>query len=126
MLPTPDAVWVGQELQRRFGLPFWQFALTVSTIAPSSIVGGLSATQAHLSRQAMLCDAAHHMAHQVTRLCSGKAGPWLQFSLRVTLQATDATRVAIRLARHLTGRQKVLVLNYCYHGSVDETFITLQ
>jgi glutamate-1-semialdehyde 2,1-aminomutase len=43
-----------------------------------------------------------------------------------TVQATDANRFAIRLARHLTGRQKVLVFNYCYHGSVDETFITLQ
>lgn len=68
MLPTADAAWVGQELARRFGLPYWQFALT----------------------------------------------------------ATDANRFVIRLARHLTGRQKLLVFNYCYHGSVDETFITLQ
>jgi glutamate-1-semialdehyde 2,1-aminomutase len=30
MLPTADAAWVGQELQRRFALPYWQFALTVS------------------------------------------------------------------------------------------------
>lgn len=42
------------------------------------------------------------------------------------MQATDANRFVIRLARHLTGRQKLLVFNYCYHGSVDETFITLQ
>src|SRR5512143_511153 len=28
MLPTEDAIWVGEELQRRFGLSFWQFALT--------------------------------------------------------------------------------------------------
>jgi glutamate-1-semialdehyde aminotransferase len=47
-------------------------------------------------------------------------------SLLLCPQATDANRFAIRLARHLTGRQKVLVFNYCYHGSVDETFITLQ
>jgi glutamate-1-semialdehyde 2,1-aminomutase len=40
-----------------------------------------------------------------------------------TLTATDANRWAIRLARHLTGRPKVLVFSYCYHGSVDETFI---
>ena len=26
MLPTEDAIWVGEELQRRFGLPYWQFA----------------------------------------------------------------------------------------------------
>jgi glutamate-1-semialdehyde 2,1-aminomutase len=41
------------------------------------------------------------------------------------LTATDANRFSIRLARHVTGRPKVLVFNWCYHGSVDETFATL-
>ncbi len=67
MLPSEDALWVGAELTRRFGLARWQFALT----------------------------------------------------------ATDANRFAIRLARALTGRPKILVFNWCYHGSVDETFATL-
>lgn len=67
MLPFEDVISVGEELQRRFGLPYWQFALT----------------------------------------------------------ATDANRFALRMARFITGRPKVLVFNYCYHGSVDETFITL-
>jgi glutamate-1-semialdehyde 2,1-aminomutase len=40
-----------------------------------------------------------------------------------TLTATDANRWALRLARQLTGRPKVLVFSYCYHGSVDESFI---
>ena len=39
-----------------------------------------------------------------------------------TLSATDANRWAIRLARLATGRPKVLVFAYCYHGSVDEAF----
>ncbi len=30
MLPTEDAAWVGDELARRFGLPFWQSAMTAS------------------------------------------------------------------------------------------------
>jgi len=68
MLPTEDAIWVGEELARRFSLPYWQIAMT----------------------------------------------------------ATDANRFAIRLARHITGRSKILVFNWCYHGTVDETFITLQ
>ena len=42
-----------------------------------------------------------------------------------TLSATDANRFAIRIARHLTGRTKVLVFNYCYHGTVDESFATI-
>jgi glutamate-1-semialdehyde 2,1-aminomutase len=67
MLPSEDSVWVGEELQRRFGLPYWQFTLT----------------------------------------------------------ATDANRFSIRLARQITGRPKILVFNWCYHGSVDETFATL-
>jgi len=67
MLPYEDVIWVGEELQRRFELRYWQFALT----------------------------------------------------------ATDANRFALRMARMLSGRQKILVFNYCYHGSVDETFVTL-
>src|SRR4029079_16131030 len=42
------------------------------------------------------------------------------------LTATDANRFSIRLARHVTGRPKVLVFNWCYHGSVDESFATLE
>jgi glutamate-1-semialdehyde 2,1-aminomutase len=68
MLPSEDAIFVGEELQKRFGLPYWQFALT----------------------------------------------------------ATDANRFSIRLARQITGRPKILVFNWCYHGTVDETFITLK
>ena len=68
MLPGEDAAWVGEELQRRFGLAAWQFALT----------------------------------------------------------ATDANRWVLRFSRAITGRPKVLVFNYCYHGSVDEAFIALE
>ena len=68
MLPTEDAIWVAEELTRRFGLPRWQFALT----------------------------------------------------------ATDANRFVIRLARMLTGRPKILVFNWCYHGTVDESFATIR
>jgi glutamate-1-semialdehyde 2,1-aminomutase len=47
-------------------------------------------------------------------------------SWQFALTATDANRFAIRLARHLTGRSKILVFNWCYHGTVDETFATLE
>ena len=42
-----------------------------------------------------------------------------------TLSATDANRWALRLARLVTGRPKVLVFSYSYHGSVDETFVVV-
>jgi glutamate-1-semialdehyde 2,1-aminomutase len=67
MLPTADAAWVGDELARRFGLPYWQFTLT----------------------------------------------------------ATDANRWMIRMCRHVTGRPRIAVFSWCYHGSVDEAFVTL-
>jgi glutamate-1-semialdehyde 2,1-aminomutase len=41
------------------------------------------------------------------------------------LTATDANRFAIRLARAVTDRPKILVFNWCYHGTVDETFAAL-
>jgi glutamate-1-semialdehyde 2,1-aminomutase len=67
MLPTEDSLWVGEELKRRFGLPYWQFTLT----------------------------------------------------------ATDANRFAIRIAREITQRPKILVYHFCYHGTVDESFAAL-
>ena len=67
MLPTDDAAWVGSELARRFGLPYWQFSLT----------------------------------------------------------ATDANRWMIRMCRHVTARPRIAVFSWCYHGSVDEAFVTL-
>jgi glutamate-1-semialdehyde 2,1-aminomutase len=47
--------------------------------------------------------------------------PLWQFSLT----ATDANRWLLRICRQVTGRPRVLVFNWCYHGSVDEAFVTL-
>ena len=40
-----------------------------------------------------------------------------------SLSATDANRWALRIARMVTGRPMVAAFSYCYHGSVDETFV---
>jgi glutamate-1-semialdehyde 2,1-aminomutase len=42
-----------------------------------------------------------------------------------TVTATDANRHVIRYSRLITGRSKIIVIDKCYHGSVDETFATL-
>ena len=68
MLPSADAVWVGEELARRFALPTWQLAMS----------------------------------------------------------ATDANRFVLRFARHLTGRPRIAVMDWCYHGTVDETLAVLE
>jgi glutamate-1-semialdehyde 2,1-aminomutase len=67
MLPTEDAIWVAEEMARRFSMSRWQFCLT----------------------------------------------------------ASDANRFVLRLARQITGRSKIVVHNWCYHGSVDETVASL-
>jgi glutamate-1-semialdehyde 2,1-aminomutase len=40
-----------------------------------------------------------------------------------SLSATDANRWALRLARMVTKKPKVLAVSYGYHGTVDETFV---
>ena len=42
-----------------------------------------------------------------------------------TVSATDANRHAIRYARMITSKKKIIVIDRCHHGSVDETFATL-
>ena len=51
-----------------------------------------------------------------------------RFSLplwQFTVSATDANRHVIRYSRMITGRSKIIVIDRCYHGSVDESFATL-
>ena len=45
---------------------------------------------------------------------------------QVATTATDANRFALRVARAVTGRPKILVFNGCYHGAVEETFVRLK
>ena len=44
----------------------------------------------------------------------------------LTTSATDANRAAIRIARMITGRAKVLVFSGCYHGGVDEAHVEIR
>ncbi|HEX7404490.1 MAG TPA: transaminase [Candidatus Nanopelagicaceae bacterium] len=58
----------------------------------------------------------------VSEELAGRFGlPLWQF----TVSATDANRHVIRYSRLITGRPKIIVIDRCYHGSVDETFATL-
>ena len=43
---------------------------------------------------------------------------------QVTTSASDANRSVLRWCRAITGRRKILVFNHCYHGAVDETYVT--
>lgn len=45
---------------------------------------------------------------------------------QVTSTASEANRAVIRWARGITGRDKILVFNGCYHGAVDDVFVDLR
>ncbi|MBX3598046.1 MAG: aspartate aminotransferase family protein [Rhizobiaceae bacterium] len=45
---------------------------------------------------------------------------------QIATTATDANRFALRVARAITGREKILVFNGCYHGAVDETMVRIR
>jgi glutamate-1-semialdehyde 2,1-aminomutase len=42
---------------------------------------------------------------------------------QMTQTATDAKRAALRWARAVTGRARILVFDGCYHGTVEETLV---
>jgi glutamate-1-semialdehyde 2,1-aminomutase len=56
-------------------------------------------------------------------LLTERFGP---FKWQIATTASDANRFALRVARAVTGRGKVLVFNGCYHGAVEETFVKLK
>ncbi|OYX42735.1 MAG: aspartate aminotransferase family protein [Rhodobacterales bacterium 32-67-9] len=45
------------------------------------------------------------------------------FKWQIATTATDANRFALRVARAVTGKPKVLVFNGCYHGTVDDAMV---
>jgi len=62
-------------------------------------------------------------ALEAGRLLTDRFG---KFCWQIATTATDANRFALRVARAITGRPKVLVFNGCYHGTVDDTFVSLE
>src|SRR6478735_5637539 len=46
-------------------------------------------------------------------------------SWQFAMSATDANRFVLRFSRHLTGRPRIAVMDWCYHGTVDETLAVL-
>lgn len=55
-------------------------------------------------------------------LLNDRFGPRLW---QIATTATDANRFALRVARAVTGRRKVLVFDGCYHGTVDDAMVCL-
>jgi glutamate-1-semialdehyde 2,1-aminomutase len=62
-------------------------------------------------------------ALEAGRLLTDRFG---DFRWQIATTATDANRFALRVARAVTGRPKVLVFNGCYHGTLDDTMVELR
>lgn len=45
---------------------------------------------------------------------------------QIATTASDANRFALRVARAVTNRPRILIMNGCYHGAVDETYVALE
>jgi glutamate-1-semialdehyde 2,1-aminomutase len=45
---------------------------------------------------------------------------------QVTTTASEANRAVIRWCRGLTGHDRILIFNGCYHGAVDDVFVDLR
>jgi glutamate-1-semialdehyde 2,1-aminomutase len=96
-------------------------------------LGDTGAMTGHSLRQ--VADALYEQALRgITTMLPSVDAAWVgaelarRFGLPVwqmAMTATDANRFVLRFARRLTGRSKVLVFDWCYHGSVDEALATL-
>ncbi|GAA3812040.1 aminotransferase [Cellulomonas soli] len=129
--PGPFAVHVDQAAGAHFtcadGIEHVDLCLgdtgAMSGHAPAPTVAAITAQAARgITSMLPTADAALVAAELTARFGTGasRVEAW-QF----TLTATDANRHVLRYARHVTGRRRVVVMDFCYHGSVDETFATL-
>ncbi len=76
----------------------------------------------HQARRGLTYMLPSEDALEAGRLLTERFGA---FRWQIATTATDANRFALRVARAVTGRPKVLVFNGCYHGTVDDIFVTL-
>jgi glutamate-1-semialdehyde 2,1-aminomutase len=77
------------------------------------------AISAQLARGATTMLPTEDAAWNARELARRFGLPKWQFAL----SATDANRFVLRFARALTGRPRILVHDWCYHGTVDETLV---
>jgi glutamate-1-semialdehyde 2,1-aminomutase len=83
--------------------------------APAPLTRAITAQLENGATTMLPSEAAIDAAEELTR----------RFGLplwQLCLTATDANRFVLRIARAVTKRPKVLIHNWCYHGTVDETF----
>ena len=109
----------GAQITDADGQVYLDFALgdtaAMAGHAPAALIRAIAAQLENGATTMLPSEAAIDAAEELTR----------RFGLplwQLCLTATDANRFVLRIARALTKRPKILVHNWCYHGTVDETF----
>lgn len=79
--------------------------------------------------------AVHQLKRGATTMLPTEDSLWVGIELSrrfgprhwtLTTSATDANRAAIRIARMITGRPKILVFSGCYHGGIEEAHVEIR
>jgi len=124
--PGPHPVYVSHAKGSRFtdvdGIEYVDFCLgDTGAMVGHSPDASVKAIAEQLSKGITLMLPTADAAIAAQTLADRFGMPKWQF----TLTATDANRHILRYARHVSGKTKVVVHDYCYHGTVDETFAVL-
>jgi len=124
--PGPHPVYVSSAKGSKFtdvdGIDYVDFCLgDTGAMVGHSPDAAINAIKGQLDKGITLMLPTENAAVAASVLAERFGLPKWQF----TLSATDANRHILRYARHVTGRKKVVVHDYCYHGTVDETFAVL-
>ncbi|MFZ9141678.1 MAG: transaminase [Candidatus Limnocylindrus sp.] len=113
----------GAEITDADGHAYLDFALgdtaAMAGHAPTALTRAITEQLERGATTMLPSEAAIDAADELTR----------RFGLplwQLCLTATDANRFVLRIARAITKRPKILVHNWCYHGTVDETFAIAQ
>jgi glutamate-1-semialdehyde 2,1-aminomutase len=120
--PLSVASAVGGRLQDVDGLDYVDLCLGDTAAMPGHALTAVSTA------------VAQRVAAGATSMLPSSDAAWVGEELtrrfwlpawQLAISATDANRFVLRFARHLTGRPKVAVMDWCYHGTVDEALAVL-
>ncbi|MFT4230452.1 MAG: transaminase [Microbacterium sp.] len=124
--PLPHPIYVDHAIGNRLtdvdGIEYLDFCLGDSAaLFGHGLTEVAERVSERLRRGAQTMLPTEEAGEVATELARRFGLPQWQF----TLSATDANRAAIRVARAIAGRSRVLVFDGKYHGSIDELHLVL-
>lgn len=112
----------GAEIEDIDGRRFVDFVMSWGPLilghAPPTVVQAVCAAAARGTSYGAPCEGEVLLAEQVLKLV-----PWLE-QVRFVSSGTEAVMSAIRLARGVTGRDRIVKFSGCYHGHADSLLVS--